>query len=326
MGVGTGRKMRVRTGGGLGVGTGGEMGVGIGGRGGSRMGTGEKSDQFVICDATQRGPDLPLNQVQAPLTDQVQRSSPAVAPSTPHPKPAAEQRSEERKLLSASFNSSASRSTRRGDARIVRRLAVRGTPREEDGGGEVKGVGESRSEDKENSVTRCIVERQEKQLQELQEKVRSYPWSIPATLDGLFPLFPPLPPLTFYPSLSSLSPSLPLPSLPSLPPPLLPLSSLSSPPPPLLFMQVERLLIQQATPPHPSSTSSRVDASTSVGVSLIETPRLPLATILPTNTVPDTPSSTNPSNSHLRSVTVEPPLNTHGSTMWSISTQVGKVK
>ena len=227
LGVGTGGEMGVRTGGGLGVGTGGEMGVGIGGRGGSRMGTGEKSDQFVICDATQRGPDLPLNQVQAPLTDQVLRSSPAVAPSTPHPKPAAEQRSEERKLLSASFNSSASRSTRRGDARTVRGLAVRGTPREEDGGGEVKGVGESRSEDKENSATRCIVERQEKQLQELQEKVRSYPWSIPATLDGLFPLFPPLPPLTFYPSLSSLSPSLPLPSLPlppsPSPPPLLPL-------------------------------------------------------------------------------------------------------
>lgn len=192
------------------------MGVGIGGRGGSRMGTGEKSDQFVICDATQCGPDLPLNQVQAPLTDQVLRSSPAVAPSTPHPKPAAEQRSEERKLLSASFNSSASRSTRRGDARTVRGLAVRGTPREEDGGGEVKGVGESRSEDKENSATRCIVERQEKQLQELQEKVRSYPWSIPATLDGLFPLFPlplPSPPPPSLP-LSSPSPSsLPLPLL-----------------------------------------------------------------------------------------------------------------
>ena len=295
------------------------------------MGTGEKSDQFVICDATQRGPDPPLNQVQAPLTDQVLRSSPAVAQSTPHPKPAAEQRSEERKLLSASFNSSASRPTRRGDARTVRGLAVRGTPREEDGGGEVKGMGESHSEDKENSATRCIVERQEKQLQELQEKVRSYPWSIPATWHGLFPLFRPLPPLTFHPSLSFLSPSLPLPSLPlpspsPLPPPPLPLSSLSSPPPPLLSMQVERLLIQQATPPHSSSTSSRVDASTSVGVSLIETPRLPLATILPTNTVPDTPSSTNPSNSHLRSVTVESPLNTHGSTMWSISTQVGKVK
>ena len=230
LGVGTGGEMGVRTGGGLGVGTGGEMGVGIGGRGGSRMGTGEKSDQFVICDATQRGPDLPLNQVQAPLTDQVQRSSPAVAQSTPHPKPAAEQRSEERKLLSASFNSSASRSTRRGDARTVRGLAVRGTPREEDGGGEVKGVGESRSEDKENSATRCIVERQEKQLQELQEKVRSYPWSIPATLAWSLPALPSSTSLDFLPFTFL---PLPLPSPPFPPPPSLPLSSPSPPSLPL---------------------------------------------------------------------------------------------
>lgn len=212
IGVGTGREMGVRTGGGLGVVAGGEMRVGTGGGGGSRMGKGEKSDHFVIFDATQRGPSPPLNQVQASLTDQVLHTSPTVAPSTPHPRPAAEQRStEERKLLSTSFNSSASRPTRRGDACTVRGLAVRGTPREKDGGGEVKGVRESRSEDKENSATRCIVERQAKQLQELQAKVRSYPWSVPATWHVLFPLFPPLPPFTFLP--------LPLPSLilPSLP-------------------------------------------------------------------------------------------------------------
>ena len=199
MGVGTGREMGVRTERGLGLIAEGEMGVGTGERGRSRMGTGEKS-------ATQCRPDPPLNQVQAPLTDQVLHSSPTVAPSTPHPKPAAEQHSEEWKLLSASFNSSASRPTRRGDARTVRGLAVRGTPGEEDGRGEVKGVRESCSEDKENSATRCIVERQEKQLQELQEKVRSYPWSIQQ--EGEEDDFPPF---TFLPSLSF--PSLPLPLL-----------------------------------------------------------------------------------------------------------------
>ena len=57
----------------------------------------------------------------------------------------------------------------------------------------MKGLGESYSEDKENSVTRCIVERQEKQLQALQEKVRVCPWGMLTAKHAPFPQLPSIP-------------------------------------------------------------------------------------------------------------------------------------
>ena len=194
MGVGSGGGgMRVGTGGGgemgvgsvggggigveVGSGGGGEMGVGSGGGGGMGEGSGvgrSAHTRVVDSDASQRGPDLPsLSQAQDPLSAQTLCSTPSVAAVG-----AGGQR-----LASKAFNSCASSTaTGRGTAHTGSGLPVSHTPlggergRGGEGEEEVKSVGEFHSEDKENSATRCLVERQEKQLQALQEKVRGCRW------------------------------------------------------------------------------------------------------------------------------------------------------
>lgn len=170
---------------GVGVGSGGGgggMGVGTGGRLGS--GGGKSAHIRVVdSDTSQCGPDLPsLSRAQVSLSAQTLCSSPSVAASTPHHKPAAVGAGGQR-LASEAFDSCASSTaTGRGTAHTGSGLPVSHTPlgggrgRGGEGEGEGKSVGEWHSEDKENSATRCIVERQEKQLQALQEKVRGCHW------------------------------------------------------------------------------------------------------------------------------------------------------
>lgn len=189
MGVGSGGGgMRVGTGGGgeMGVGSvgGGGIGVEVGSGGGGEMGVGSGGGgmgeglggvrsahtRVVDSDASQRGPDLPsLSRTQDPLLTQTLCSTPSVTAVG-----AGGQR-----LASKAFNSCASSTaTGRGTAHTGSGLPVSHIPlgggrgRGGEGEGEVKSVGEFHSEDKENSATRCLVERQEKQLQALQEKVR----------------------------------------------------------------------------------------------------------------------------------------------------------
>ena len=178
MGTGGGGEMGVGSGGGgigVEVGLGGEMGVGSGGGGGMGEGSGggrSAHTRVVDSDTSQRGPDLPsLSRTQDPLSTQTLCSTPSVAAVG-----AGGQR-----LASKAFNSCASSTaTGRGTAHTGSGLPVSHTPlgggRGGEGEGEVKSVGELHSEDKENSATRCLVERQEKQLQALQEKVRGCRW------------------------------------------------------------------------------------------------------------------------------------------------------
>lgn len=190
LGAGTGRGMEVGAGGGgLGVSSGRGLGVGSGGG---------RSDYIRVVDGNtpQREPDLPLlNPAQHSLTDQTLRSVPSAPPGTPHPKSTV-QASGGQKLVRAAFSTCApSPAAGRGTPHLGRSgLAARDTPRRGGGGRrDMKGLGESYSEDKENSVTRCIVERQEKQLQALQEKVRGCPWGMPTAKHAPFPQLPSIP-------------------------------------------------------------------------------------------------------------------------------------
>lgn len=214
MRVGTGGRLGVGTGkGGSGVGTRGaglgmEAGAGGGGLGvslgrGLGVGSGGGGSDYIRVvdgDTLQREPDPPLlNPAQHSLTDQTLRSMPSAPPGTPRPKSTVAA-SGGQKLVRAAFSTCApSPAAGRGTPHSGRSgLATRDTPRRGGGRRDMKGLGESYSEDKENSVTRCIVERQEKQLQALQEKVRGCPWDCQARS---------LPPTFIHSSLS-----LPLPS------------------------------------------------------------------------------------------------------------------
>lgn len=155
------------------------------GRGGGEVaegsaGRGVRSERTGVVDsgAALHRPDLPsLNPAQNYLTDPTPRSTPLATASsslqyTVQSTPV-DVGADWKGLGSEAANSSSSAAAaRRNTSRVGSGLAVRGPSCVRDGGGGAKSAGECPSEDKENSATRFIVERQEKQLQALQEKVR----------------------------------------------------------------------------------------------------------------------------------------------------------
>ena len=143
-----------------------------GGEVGEELVGGTRSERKTVVDSgtSLHQPDPP-SQVQDSQTDHTLHSTPAPAASSlkyaVHTSPA------DVDTAANDSNAPAVAARKGASAHIGSGPTIGGTPcMRGGGGGGVKSTGELHSEDKENFVTRSIVERQEKQLQALQEKVR----------------------------------------------------------------------------------------------------------------------------------------------------------